>query len=51
MKKYELTDQTIEHIGRTLHRIQALRSFADVKAEDLGRIYPYLPLVDGSDYL
>ena len=35
-KKYELTDETIEHSGKTLHRIRALISFADVEAGDLG---------------
>lgn len=35
-KKYELTEITIEFSGRTLHRIKALRDFADVKAGDLG---------------
>lgn len=35
-KKYELTDETIEYKGRTLHRIRALRSFDDVKKGDLG---------------
>ena len=35
-KKYELTDETINHWGTTLHRIKALRSFGDVKAGDLG---------------
>ena len=36
MKKYELTKETIEVDGRTLHRIVALKSFADVKEGDLG---------------
>ena len=35
-RKYELTDETIEHCGHTLHRIRALRDFGDVKAGDLG---------------
>ena len=35
-KKYELTDETINHYGVVLHRIKALRSFGDVKAGDLG---------------
>lgn len=35
-KKFELTNITIEHEGRTLYRITALRDFADVKAGDLG---------------
>ena len=34
--KYILTDETIKVEGRTLHRIQALKSFADVKEGDLG---------------
>lgn len=36
MKKYELTDDTIKLIGKTLYRIKALKSFADVEAGDLG---------------
>ena len=35
-KKYELTEETIDHHGITLHRIRALRDFSDVKAGDLG---------------
>ncbi len=35
-KKYELTDETIEFAGKTLHRIRALRSFGKVKAGDVG---------------
>lgn len=35
-KKFELTETTIEHEGRTLYRIKALRDFANVKAGDLG---------------
>lgn len=35
-KKYKLTDETIEFEGRTLHRIEALRDFGDVKAGDKG---------------
>lgn len=35
-KKYELTDETIEHNGRTLHRIRALRDFGSVKSDQLG---------------
>jgi NDP-sugar pyrophosphorylase family protein len=34
--KYELTDDIIQHIGKPLHRIKALKSFADVKKGDLG---------------
>ncbi len=36
MRKYELTDETTEVDGKTLHRIRALRDFDDVKADDLG---------------
>ena len=35
-KKYELTDETMEWGGHTLHRIKALRDFNYVKAGDLG---------------
>ena len=35
-KKYELTDETIEFDGYTLHRIKASRDFGDVHAGDLG---------------
>lgn len=36
-KKYELTDITKEYMGRTLHRIKALRDVdVSVKAGDLG---------------
>lgn len=35
-KKYELLDETIEHNGRTLYRIKALKDFDDVKRGDLG---------------
>ena len=34
--KYELTDETTSIEGFTLHRIQALKDFGDVKAGDLG---------------
>jgi hypothetical protein len=34
--KYKLTDKTITYCGRTLHRIQALKDFSDIKAGDLG---------------
>lgn len=30
-KKYTLTGETIKHDGHTLHRIQALNDFSDVK--------------------
>ena len=35
-RKYELTNDTIEVGGATLHRIKALRNFKNVKAGDLG---------------
>ena len=35
-KKYELTEETIIVDGHTLHRIRALKDFADVEAGDLG---------------
>jgi len=35
-KKYKSTGETIQHDGVTLHRIQALRSFGDVKEGDIG---------------
>ncbi len=35
-RKYELTDETIEVDGRTLHRIKALRDFGGVRTGDLG---------------
>ena len=31
MKKYELTDETIEVYGTALHRIKALKDFGNVK--------------------
>ncbi|CAB4144433.1 hypothetical protein UFOVP455_42 [uncultured Caudovirales phage] len=34
--KYKLTDETIEHNGRRLYRIQALKDFGNVKAGELG---------------
>lgn len=36
MKKYKLTNQTIEYKGRTLYQIQARKSFAHVSKGDLG---------------
>ncbi|WP_375652036.1 MULTISPECIES: hypothetical protein [unclassified Bartonella] len=36
MKKYELTDETINVDGFTLHRIRALRDFGGVKKGNLG---------------
>jgi conserved hypothetical protein len=35
-QKYILTKETCELLGHTLHRIQAVRDFADVKSGDLG---------------
>ena len=35
-KKYELTNEKIEHESKTLYRIRALRDFEDVKMGDLG---------------
>ena len=34
--KYKLTDETIELCGRTLHRIECVEAFADVKVGDKG---------------
>ena len=36
MKKYELTGETINVFGKTLHRIRATRDFSNVHAGDLG---------------
>ena len=36
MKKFILTDETIEMFGVTLHRIKAVRSFGNVAEGDLG---------------
>lgn len=36
MKKYKLTEETLEIDGHTLHRIVALRDFGEVKKGDLG---------------
>lgn len=36
MKKYELTDESIEMFGRKLYRIKAVRSFGDVEEGTLG---------------
>lgn len=36
MKKYELTENTKTHAGRTLFQIRALIGFLDVKAGELG---------------
>ena len=35
-KKYKLTNETIQHCGNTLYRIEALRDFKDVKKGDKG---------------
>ena len=35
-KKYILTDETIECLGRTLHRIQAVKDFGTISAGTLG---------------
>ena len=35
-KKYELTNETMEYVRSTLHRIRALKDFGDVKKGDLG---------------
>ena len=36
MKKYELTEETINVFGKTLHRIRATRDFSNGHAGDLG---------------
>ena len=36
MKKYKLTDETIQVGGHTLHRIEALKDFSDIKNGDKG---------------
>lgn len=36
MKKYELTSETLQFAGHTLHRIKALRDFGVFKAGELG---------------
>lgn len=36
INKYKFTGHTMQYQGRTLYRIQALRSFNDVKVGDLG---------------
>ena len=35
-KKYILTDETIEYLGHTLHRIKAVKDFATISAGTLG---------------
>ena len=36
MKKYELTTETLQFAGRTLHRIKAVKDFDSIKAGELG---------------
>ena len=36
MKKYELTTETLQYAGHTLHRIKALRDFGIINAGELG---------------
>lgn len=36
MKKYELTSETLQFAGHTLHRIKALRDFGTIHAGELG---------------
>lgn len=36
MKKYELTTETLQFAGLTLHRIKAVKNFGSVKAGELG---------------
>lgn len=36
MKKYELTTETLQFAGRTLHRIKAVKDFGSVKAGEFG---------------
>ena len=36
LKKYKLTNETKEHYGITLHRIEALKDFGNIKNGDLG---------------
>lgn len=36
MKKYELTTETLQFAGRTLHRIKAVKNFGSVKAGEFG---------------
>ena len=36
MKKYELTTETLQFAGRTLHRIKAVKDFGSVKSGELG---------------
>lgn len=34
--KYKITDETIQYFGKTLHRIEALRAFYNIKVGDKG---------------
>ena len=36
MKKYEITNESIEFEGKTLYRIKAMSDFDDVKAGEFG---------------
>lgn len=36
MEKYKLTNESIEHLGRTLYRIEALKGFGDILKGDKG---------------
>lgn len=36
MRKFELTNNTIEHLGRTLYQIKCIKPFGNVKFGDLG---------------
>ena len=36
IKKYEFTEETLEHNGHILHRIKSLRDFGNIKAGQLG---------------
>ena len=46
-KKYILTDETIEHFGHTLHRIQAVKDFAGISA---GMFGGYIEREDNLDH-
>ena len=35
-KKYKLTEETINVVGKTMYRIEAIRNFANVKMGDKG---------------
>ena len=36
INKYRITDNTIEHNGHIIHRIQALKDFGNVKKGEVG---------------